>query len=154
MKLFLATPITNWIDPDTGSLFQHKRILLFSIKKELEKLGHTVFLAIEREAWGRDLSGPDESIEADLAALKDSDVVVCLPGNPPSGGAHVELGWASLLHKPIILVLEEKGVYSPLVLGLHKMTRARRVTFKDNIAAIAQDIQKELESLTVEQRPG
>ncbi len=70
MKLFLATPITNWIDPDTGSLFQHKRILLFSIKKELEKLGHTVFLAIEREAWGRDLSGPDESIEADLAACR------------------------------------------------------------------------------------
>ncbi|MCL6449896.1 MAG: nucleoside 2-deoxyribosyltransferase [Acetobacteraceae bacterium] len=86
------------------------------IRAGLEEAGCTVFLAHEREEWGANLMVPEVCTLLDLEEMGRADVVVAVPGQ--SGGVHMELGWASVLRKPIILLLDPKQRYSPLVLGL------------------------------------
>ena len=128
----------------TGRFDARLRRMMLAMKHAFEKEGHSVFLAIQLERWGKHPIGPVETVERDYRELAASDVVVSLPGNPPSGGCHVELGWASALQKPIVLLLKPQGTYSPLVLGIHGMTRAHTVyvtehpTPKETRAAVAE----------------
>jgi hypothetical protein len=43
----------------------------------------------------------------------------------------VEIGWASALRKPIILLLEDGREYAFLVRGLHTVARVTYLTFSD-----------------------
>lgn len=61
---------------------------------------------------------PQECTRLDYEHIRDCDLFVAFPGSPASPGTHIELGWASALGRPMILLLEE-GSYAFLVQGLH-----------------------------------
>jgi hypothetical protein len=50
--------------------------------------------------------------------------VCAIVGDPPSGGVSVELGWASAMAKPVLIVLSSSGGHTPLIAGLDTVTRA------------------------------
>ena len=68
----------------------------------------------------------------DFKEMKESDVVLAFPGNPISGGVHIELGWASALNKKIYLFLEKNASYSPLIEGMKTITDVRIVELPEN----------------------
>lgn len=125
MRVFLAAPFSQYLSPNgnssNGSIVEisHKE-LLSAIKREFEKNNIEVFLAHEREKWGEALFSPDDCTPLDYKELEASDTVVAIPRE--SGGVHIELGWASALRKPVTIFLEESYQYSPLILGLGKVT--------------------------------
>lgn len=131
MRVFLACPITFHVDPITHQFDKTLKRVVSALKCELETRGHRVFLAVEEEEWGLHVATPEESVDRDHQELIESDVLISIPGNPPSGGCHVELGWASASGKPILLLLAKHGRYSPLVLGLHRMTNVSTLYFPE-----------------------
>lgn len=129
MKIFLAAPFTQYISSD-GVMAGDMKELLLELVGCFRDQGWRVFLAHEREDWGRSLYPPETCTPLDLEEMRTAEVVVCIPGT--SGGVHVELGWASALRKPILLLLEEGRSYSPLVQGLHEVTPVRRESLNAN----------------------
>ena len=119
---------------------------LVTLKKEIESTGHEVVLAHEREKWGKGLLPPEVCTKLDFDKISEADVVIAYPGNPPSGGVHIELGWASALGKKIVIIMDHKDRYSPLVSGLHTITSVIYINDK-KLSVIIDKLRKILKIL-------
>jgi nucleoside 2-deoxyribosyltransferase len=122
MRIFLAAPFTQLIETRTGIVDAAWRTQLCTLFGSLQDQGHSVFLAHERESWGEELMTPEECTPLDFREMVKADVVCAYLGNPPSHGVHIELGWASALGKPIVLLIDEDVRYTPLVWGIAGVT--------------------------------
>jgi hypothetical protein len=130
MKVFLAYPFTQLLNPVTGLVDEDTILFLTEIVDELTMLGYEVFSAQKREAFGKELMGADIATKLDLEEMRKADLVIAFPGwNPVSGGVHVELGWASALGKTILIFLHEQETYSPMVEGMPYITNAKLIPF-------------------------
>ena len=128
MKVFLAGPFTFKIK--NNSLTNENTVLIQKLIKSLREKGHTVFNAHEREKYGSDLFPPRKATTLDFEQIKQSDILIAYPGYPPSGGTHIELGWASCMGKKIVLLLKKSCNYSPLVYGLSTITEVNTIEFE------------------------
>ncbi|MFA5763987.1 MAG: nucleoside 2-deoxyribosyltransferase [archaeon] len=131
MQIFLGAPFTQDINKETKVMHDHKTELLKNIMNYLEEKGHIVKNAHSREKFGVELMTPNVCTKADFDEVNNCDIFMAIVGNPPSGGVHVELGWASALNKKIILLLHEGQEYSPLITGLTSVSNTKIVKFKD-----------------------
>lgn len=120
--VFVAGPFVKLIDPATGRIPQGQREHFERLINHFESNGCTVFNAHKREKWGEAFLEPAEFARLDYDELAASDVVVAVPGPPASLGTHIELGWASALGKPVILLLERGEDYAPMLYGLRYIT--------------------------------
>ncbi|GAA2979862.1 nucleoside 2-deoxyribosyltransferase [Actinokineospora diospyrosa] len=125
--VFLGGPFKALVDAD-GVMRPDERARLESIIAGLESAGHTVYNAHRREGWGAKFLTPAECTRLDLDEITASDVFVAFPGSPASPGTHIEIGWASALGKPVVLLLEEGVEYAFLVRGLHTVTNVTYLT--------------------------
>lgn len=119
LRIFFGAPFSmylsgNGFDPEFGKFLSAAII-------SLKSRGHLVRSAHVREGFGKKLMSPDVCTPLDFEEIKKCDLFIALPSNPPSGGVHIELGWASALSKKILLCLKKEGVYSPLVHGIGSM---------------------------------
>lgn len=128
-KAFLGAPFANYINPKTGILFNDKKQMIITIIKYLERKGYQVENSHIREFWGKDWMAPKLCTPLDYQQIKEADLFIAIPGNPPSGGVHIELGWASVFNTRTIMLLEKGKKYSNLVLGLDKIGRIDYVVY-------------------------
>lgn len=155
LRLFLAAPFTQDIDPDTGVIPQQSRHPLAVLAEALRMAGYSVFVAHEREAWGEELMSPQECTPLDFKEMADADVVCAYVGNPPSMGVHVELGWASAMGKPVLLLTEPGLAYTPLLLGIGGVTRAEILPLMGRgLAEMAPTVCERLAGLVTENSAG
>jgi len=138
MKVFIAAPITSAL-LDTGPN-NEKRLdpdlanFLCRLEKLIVNSGHEVFMAHRVEQFGASVRPPHICTPLDFLAIKDADCLVAFP--QLSYGVHMELGWATALRKPIILIREEGGhVGSPLLNGLSTFGTCREITAPVNFLA-------------------
>lgn len=124
---FLAGPFNALVDPATRTMHRYERARYEALIGHLERRGYTVYNAHRREGWGADFLEPDECTRLDFEEIRRADLFIALPGAPPSPGTHIEIGWASALDKPIMLLLEEGQPYAFLVRGLHAVARVTTV---------------------------
>ena len=117
-KAFLAGPFKGIVDPETGTVRAFERERYEALISHLESRGYDVHNAHKRESWGATMMTPQECTKLDYEHIRDSDLFVAFPGAPASPGTHIEIGWASAMDKPIVLLLEE-GTYAFLIRGLH-----------------------------------
>ncbi|MGW0997784.1 nucleoside 2-deoxyribosyltransferase [Streptomyces sp. NPDC002523] len=127
-RVFLAGPFKALVSQDTGVLENRFRTRFESLIHALEADGYEVYNAHRREGWGADFLTPDECTRLDYDEIRASDVFVAFPGAPASPGTHIEIGWASALGKPIVLLLEEGAEYAFLIQGLHTVADVHYVT--------------------------
>lgn len=120
-KLFLAGPFKSLVNPKTGVMDHYEKQKLMQLIAYFEEKGFAVHNAHKREGWGKDFMTPHECTAIDFAEISACDLFVAFPGSPPSPGTHIEIGWASALQKPIILLLEEGKDYAFLIQGLESM---------------------------------
>jgi nucleoside 2-deoxyribosyltransferase len=71
----------------------------------------------------------EECAEIDFKEISSCDLFVAFPGYPASPGTHIEIGWASTLKKPVILLLEQGKDYAFLVRGLGKVANVIYILF-------------------------
>jgi nucleoside 2-deoxyribosyltransferase len=101
----------------------------------LRRQGHKVLSAHLYENFGEmDVSGRVQEVcSRDFQWMRQCDLFVAvLPldrdGNVIcSSGTSVELGWASAMGKPIVLVCDPEAKYSHLVIGLDAVARVATV---------------------------
>lgn len=117
-----------------------------SLLEHLRSKGFAAASSHERENWGETRYSPEKCTPLDLEEIKKSDILLAIPGNPPSGGVHIELGWASALGKKIIVLLEEGHTYSNLVHGLPMLTNTVFIRYK-MIDKTFKDLDRVLDSL-------
>lgn len=133
-RVFLAAPFTRYLKGQDfkSSAYEQITILL----KLLRSNGYDVFSAHEREGFGAALMSAPLCTRLDFEEMNQCDVVVAIMSDD-SYGVCIELGWASALNKPVILV-DTKGNYSsPLVEGLGHVTTTEVVLgVSDVVAAI------------------
>lgn len=131
-KIFLAGPFKSLVDSNTG-VMSDASIGLFSVIIDyFEERGWEVHSAHRRENWGRDFMTPDECTLQDYGEIARCDYFVAFPGSPASPGTHMELGWASALRKPVIMLLQAEKTYAYLVQGLRQITQVESIEYNDN----------------------
>lgn len=121
-RVFVAAPFTQHLCPERQVVPPAKRERILSVVDVLRSAGANVFLAHEREHWGEKLMSGSECTGLDFREIQQSEAVVAVL-NPPSYGVCLELGWASALQLPIVL-LDETGSTNkctPLLDGLDKV---------------------------------
>jgi nucleoside 2-deoxyribosyltransferase len=119
MSVFLAGPFKGLVNPETGKMRDFERRRYEAIIAYLEGLRYVVRNAHRREQWGERFLSPSECTRLDYEEIRACDLFVAFPGDPASPGTHIEIGWASALGKPIILLLEDGSQYAFLIRGLH-----------------------------------
>lgn len=131
-NIFLAAPFKNLIDKDTSLLIKECMNQLMSLISLLESLGYSVHNAHKREKWGKEFMSPDECTKIDYDEISKCDIFIAFPGNPPSPGTHIEIGWASAMNKKIFILIEEKEEhYAYLVRGLHTVADVTYITYQN-----------------------
>ena len=126
-SVFLAGPFKALVDPATGAMREADRTRIESVIDRLERDGYEVRNAHRREAWGAQFLTPEECTRLDFEEISTCDVFVAFPGAPASPGTHVEIGWASALGKPTVLLEEAGATYAFLVRGLHTVADVEHV---------------------------
>jgi len=129
MRIFLGAPFSNHLK-DNG-FDDELKWAIETIILSLQKKGHEVKSAHVREKFGEQLMTPDVCTPLDLNEIKECDLFIAIPHNPPSGGVHIELGWASAMSKNILICMQRKGKYSPLIHGLDKVSNTKKIIYEN-----------------------
>lgn len=148
MKVFLAMPFSQFCENEEDMIIENRWFFLELIEK-VKELGLEYFLAHEREEWGAKYKSAEESTKIDYEAMENADIVVAVPGNPISGGVHMELGWATAIKKKILIFLDKEKEYSPMVEGACSLTNIKYFYYnemisKDFINQIIENLKKEI----------
>lgn len=130
MRVFLAFPFSSIVNTETGRIDEKEFNYLSTIRNDIIANNYEVFLAHYREEWGKKLMTPDVCTPLDFAEMEKTDLVLAFPGEPASGGVHIEIGWASAMKKKVVLFLKKGFDYSPLILGLGKVTDSKIVYYE------------------------
>jgi nucleoside 2-deoxyribosyltransferase len=130
MRIFVAAPLTQFLDPQSNTINTEYRAWLERLMFELETGAHEIFSAHRRESWGANLDPPAAALHADVEGLRGADAIVAHVGDPPSPGVQFELGAATALGLPMIVLLE-RGTMTPYLLpGLSSVGRAAIIEFE------------------------
>ena len=129
-KIFLAAPFHNYVGGEGVRMKQEKIELIERVLDYLRSKGYEVHNAHEREEWGKDWYSPDVCTPLDFQQIRESDILIAMPGNPPSGGVHIEIGWATALDKRVILLLDGNKTYSNLVVGLGSVGKVDYIKYE------------------------
>ena len=128
-SVFVAGPFKALVDTASGELDPLHKARMLRLIDFFEQRGVAVHNAHRREAWGKEFLAPEECTRIDFDEIRDADLFVALPGFPASPGTHVEIGWASAMGKPAVLLLEQGREYAFLVRGLPAVAPAILVRF-------------------------
>lgn len=130
-KIFIGCPITKYIKDNsfTDECFKSFINALYNL---CTNYADEVFLALKREQYGKRLM-TETCTELDYEEMKNANLVIAIPED--SKGTAVELGWASILGKQIILILNKERRYTPLISGLGDITNTQIIWYDKNLDA-------------------
>lgn len=140
-KVFLAGPFKALVDRETQTMNDADILQFSSLIDFFEEHNFDVHCAHKREAWGREFMTPQECTNIDFQEISKCDYFIAFPGAPASPGTHIEIGWASALNKPIILLLEEDQDYAFLIQGLGEVASLVNIHFKKHNLASEKVLQ-------------
>ena len=132
--VFVGGPIQHAINAE-GVFHALTRSTIEAAIASLRSRGYRVISAHQHENFGeRDVSGKFQDIcSRDFQWMRQCDIFVAvlpLDGNGKvihSAGTSVELGWASAMNKPIVLICDPSPIYSHLVIGLDAVARVAKI---------------------------
>jgi hypothetical protein len=129
--VFIGGPFKGMIDPGTGSIIPEYRSRYELLAAFFTQAGWLVHNAHRSEGWGLNTVPDRACTERDFQWMHDCDLFIAFPGSPASPGTHVEIGWATAMAKPTILLLEAMESYAALVTGLSSIALIEYVRFSD-----------------------
>ena len=151
MRIFISCPFSGIMDWDKQEIKKEYQYFFNDLINYMESNKINYYLAIKKENMGKDYVSPKDSTQNDYNGVKNSDVLFVIPGNPISGGVHIELGWASAMKKKIHIFLEKNAEYSPVLKGLPALTETvyhetesfpSRTLLNSIISSIEEEIEK------------
>ncbi|CAM4016808.1 nucleoside 2-deoxyribosyltransferase [Corynebacterium belfantii] len=125
MKIFVAAPFGSKLDA-AGTFDLGYRGRLEQLHRRIEAAGHSIFACQRNEEWGHAPLPPEDYVPIDYHELSSSDVIIAVLGADPSLGVCIELGWASALGIPIIVVAKHAHS-STMISGLHRVSEVHYI---------------------------
>ncbi len=122
-KVFIACPISKHFDK--GIVEESYKKFIEELYNELKNNYREVFLALEREKYGKARMEGHICTPLDFKEMKDADLLIAIPED--SMGVAVEIGWASALKKEIVVVLDKKYKTSPLIENINTITKSNNI---------------------------
>lgn len=137
-KIFIGCAITKYLTKE--GLNEEFEKFIKEIYSICKKYTDHVFLALEREDFGRATMEDHVCTPLDYEAMKESDYFIALPED--SMGVAVEIGWASALRKKIVVIQDDRFTYSPLINAIGTITEAKVIKFKsqEGIGSMIKEI--------------
>ncbi|MFC0543438.1 nucleoside 2-deoxyribosyltransferase [Kutzneria chonburiensis] len=130
-SVFVGGPFYGLVNPETGVMAPRDQSKINRIIEHFEQGGAKVYNAHRREQWGAQFLTAPVCTKLDYTEIAQSDVFVAYPGVPVSPGTHVEVGWASALGKPMVLLLERDAKHTFLVIGLETVANVEFIYFDE-----------------------
>ena len=148
MKAYIAAPYTQKsVDWGTGAYGVIKdteyRKFLEMIDTIIKNTGYDTHLPHrDLNNWGEAYIEPEKLVQLCLNEIKSADMFVAYPEN--SAGVYIELGWANLLGKKIIIIVKKGVTQSSMILGLSN-TKIITIENIDEIEEKLKNALKEIE---------
>ena len=103
---------------------------LEAIAEIIREAGYQVILPHKSAyEWGDSAYSPKALVRRAFDTLQSCDLLVAWPAE--SRGANVLIGWASVLRKKIIILLDENDTLSVVHAGLDSLTKIQIIRYKD-----------------------
>lgn len=128
------------------------RRFLELIYRALDEAEMQVRAAHPEEGWGQDEPAPDVVAKRDWDWMSTCQATVIVLGTPEqpvwrTDGTFIELGWATALDKPRVLVGDPQAYRSPLVRGVPSLPGSLRVLRPAEVQASPASLTRELEAM-------
>ncbi len=138
LTVFVCGPLTEALNGQ--ELDEELRGLLELIHETLERGRMTVLSAHRDERWGEDEPSPEVIAERDLEWMQACDATVMVLATPSrpiwrTDGTFVELGWATALGKPVVVIGDLGAYRSALVRGLPSVSSGIRILPSQDVCA-------------------
>lgn len=143
-KIFIACPISKYIN---GNEFINDtfRSFIEGLHDLCINYSSEVFLALNREEFGKNLM-TDACAVLDFEEMKTSDFVIAIPED--SMGVAVELGWATILKRETLLLLDRQQRYTPLISGMGDITNTTIIYYEGILDdSVLNEVRDKLESI-------
>ena len=122
-KIFIACPISKYLIND--GIEKDFEIFIKEIYSLCKRYCNNVFLALEREEYGKNKMYGSDCTIADFNEMKDTDLLIAIPED--SMGVSVEIGWASMQEKEILIFTDKKYKQSELIKSINSITKGKRI---------------------------
>jgi len=144
--VFVSARFTTALQPD-GKFDEELKKRIEAVHEAVTEMGMTVVSSHIREEFGRKKIEAVDFVERDIKDISECNLFILLLDEVISGGAFTELGWASLLDKPIIILVPEtcdiKGTF-PMIEGMHRIAQCEIVKY-ENICKLKDNLKKALQ---------
>ncbi|MFJ4096038.1 MULTISPECIES: hypothetical protein [Streptomycetaceae] len=130
-RVFLAAPLMRLTGPADSVVTLASRTRLTTLRTTLLRSGAAVYSAHHSDAWTVAGRAPEPRVPSDFRALQSADLVFAYVGAPLSAGVSLELGWASALRKPIVLLVDEAITHNPLIATIEQVAPVLPLVFDD-----------------------
>lgn len=122
-KIFIACPISKYLTLD--GMDKDFENFIKKVYKICCNYSDNVFLALEREKYGKNKMYGSDCTIADYNEMKTTDILVAIPED--SMGVSVEIGWASAMKKKIVVFCDKKYHQSELIKSINSIVDGKRV---------------------------
>ncbi|KDN84065.1 hypothetical protein ACFV1L_14505 [Kitasatospora sp. NPDC059646] len=130
-RVFLAAPLMRLTGPADSVVTLASRTRLTTLRSTLLRSGAAVYSAHHSDAWTVAGRAPEPRVPSDFRAMQSADLVFAYIGAPLSAGVSLELGWASALRKPIVLLVDEAITHNPLIATIEQVSPVLPLVFDD-----------------------
>ncbi|GAA0661316.1 hypothetical protein GCM10010193_10490 [Kitasatospora atroaurantiaca] len=130
-RVFLAAPLMRLTGPADSVVTLASRTRLTTLRSTLLRSGAAVYSAHHSDAWSVAGRAPEPRVPSDFRALQTADLVFAYVGAPLSAGVSLELGWASALRKPVVLLVDEAITHNPLIATIEQVAPVLPLVFDD-----------------------
>lgn len=117
-KMFIACPISKYLTED--GIDNNFEIFIKDIIQFCRQYFKEVYIALEREEFGKKKMYGSDCTIPDYEAIKESDVLLAIPED--SMGVSIEIGWASALKKEVIVLLDKNYKQTELCKAINSIT--------------------------------
>ncbi|MEZ0090191.1 hypothetical protein [Streptacidiphilus sp. EB129] len=115
LRVFLATPSLRLTGPVDGGLTLAVRDRATALREALLDCGVSVYSTHHGDTWSARGLHPGQRVPSPFRAIQSADVVFSYVGTPLSAGISLELGWATALRKPVVLMVDKAGQHLQLI---------------------------------------
>jgi nucleoside 2-deoxyribosyltransferase len=137
LRVFLATPSLRLTGPADGVFPLALRARVTALREALLNSGVRVFSSHHDQSWVARGVAESPRVPSTHRAVMTADVVVACVGSPLSSGVALELGWASAMRKPIILLVDRAVEHNPLVESLEEVCPVFPLAYDNSWSATA-----------------
>ena len=136
-KTFIACPISKYLTND--GIDKNFEEFIKEIYAFIKTISKNVFLALEREEYGKNKMYGSDCTISDYKEMLNADLLIAIPED--SMGVSVEIGWASALKIKTIVIVDKKYRQSELVKSINSIVDGKRIDI-DTTNGLKNEIEK------------